>query len=153
LKSELHSKAPASLRTGVCLGEDIEAFGYPLFGLLATGGNFTVGNVSAIAGLGDDTRYLQISAPVQPGNSGGPVLDLSGNVVGIVVSKLDVARVFKETEDIPQNVIFAIKATTLANFLDANGVTYGIGVVGPPLQRAELADRAKVIAVPIRCEH
>jgi S1-C subfamily serine protease len=153
LKSELRPKTFASLRTGVRVGEDIEAFGYPLFGLLATGGNFTVGNVSAIAGLGDDTRYLQISAPVQPGNSGGPVLDESGNVVGIVVSKLDVAKVFNATEDVPQNVNFAIKATVLTTFLDANGVTYATGTVAHPLQRTDLAERAKSITVLVRCAH
>jgi serine protease Do len=136
LKSELRSKAPASLKAGVRVGEDVEAFGYPLFGLLATGGNFTVGYVSAIAGLGDDTRYLQISA-----NSGGPLLDQSGNVVGIVVSKLDVAKVFKATDDIPQNVNFAVKATILTNFLDANGVTYVRGTVVQALQLISRAAR------------
>ncbi|MGH6796724.1 MAG: trypsin-like peptidase domain-containing protein [Methylocella sp.] len=151
LKSERRSNALASLRAGVRVGEDIEAFGYPLFGLLTTGGNFTVGNVSAIAGLGDDTRYLQISAPIQPGNSGGPVLDQSGNVVGMVVSKLDVVKVFKATDDVAQNVNFAIKATILSNFLDASGVTYVTGTVGQPLQRADLAEHAKSIAVLIRC--
>ena len=72
------------------------ALGYPLFGLLASTANLSVGNVSALAGLGDDSRYLQISAPVQPGNSGGPLLDASGNsyLIGIVTSKLDAARIF-----------------------------------------------------------
>jgi S1-C subfamily serine protease len=153
LKSELRSKVSASLRVGVRVGEDIEAFGYPLFGLLATGGNFTVGNVSAIAGLRDDTRYLQISAPIQPGNSGGPVLDQSGNVVGMVVSKLDVIKLAATTEDVAQNVNFAIKSSILENFLDANGVSYATGSVSPPLQRADLAERAKSMAVLIRCAH
>ena len=78
----------ASFRSGVRLGEGVAAFGFPLAGLLATSGNFTLGNVTAVAGLGDDTRILQISAPVQPGNSGGPLLDYSGNVVGVVEGKL-----------------------------------------------------------------
>ncbi|MGI8568125.1 MAG: S1 family peptidase, partial [Methylocella sp.] len=67
----------------------VAAFGFPLAGLLATSGNFTLGNVTAVAGLGDDTRILQISAPVQPGSSGGPLLDYSGNVVGVVEGKLN----------------------------------------------------------------
>jgi serine protease Do len=58
-------------------GDTIVALGYPLSGLLAITVNLTVGNVSVLAGLGDDSRYLQISAPVQPGNSGGPLLDAS----------------------------------------------------------------------------
>jgi hypothetical protein len=60
-------------------GEAVVALGYPLSGLLSSEANVSVGNVSALAGLHDDSRYLQISAPVQPGNSGGPLLDASGH--------------------------------------------------------------------------
>src|ERR1700730_17779896 len=83
---EAHPTTFASLRSGVHLGERVALFGFPLAGLLATSGNFTLGNVTAVAGLGDDTRIIQISASVQPGNSGGPLLDYSGNVVGVVES-------------------------------------------------------------------
>ena len=79
-------------------------------GLLATSANLTVGNVSALTGLGDDSRYLQISAPVQPGNSGGPLLDASGHVAGIVTGKLDAVLAARFFGDIPQNVNFALKA-------------------------------------------
>jgi S1-C subfamily serine protease len=152
LKGDLMSNRAASLRVGVKVGEGIAAFGYPLVGLLSTSGNFTVGNVSAITGLGDDTRYLQISAPVQPGNSGGPVLDQNGNVVGVVVSKLDAIKIAAAINDVAQNVNFAIKATVLTNFLDASGVSYTTAGVGQPLQPADLAERAKSISVLIRCE-
>ena len=57
----------AALRSTVRLGENVEAFGYPLTKLLASSGNFTLGNVTALSGLRDDSRYFQISAPVQPG--------------------------------------------------------------------------------------
>ena len=61
--------------------------------------------------MGDDSRYLQISAPVQPGNSGGPLLDQDGNVVGVVSAKLNALKLMLATNgDIPQNVNFAIKA-------------------------------------------
>jgi S1-C subfamily serine protease len=73
-------------------GDAIVALGYPLSGVLATTANVSVGNVSALAGLADDSRYLQISAPVQPGNSGGPLLDASGHLVGVVTAKLDALR-------------------------------------------------------------
>jgi serine protease Do len=128
LKGDLMPHRAVSLRVGVKIGEGIATFGYPLVGLLSTSGNFTVGNVSAITGLGDDTRYLQISAPVQPGNSGGPVLDQSGNVVGIVVSKLDAIKVAAAINDVAQNVNFVIKTTVLTNFLDASGVSYFDGM-------------------------
>jgi serine protease Do len=117
IKVESHPAAFASFRSGVRLGEGVAAFGFPLAGLLATGGNFTLGNVTAVAGLGDDTRFLQISAPVQPGNSGGPLLDYSGNVVGVVEGKLNAVTVATITHDLPQNVNFAIKANVVTNSL------------------------------------
>jgi S1-C subfamily serine protease len=90
LRSKLPFSFSASFREGpIRAGEAVVALGYPLAGLLATTANLTVGNISALAGLGDDSRYLQISVPVQPGNSGGPLLDGSGNLVGIVSAKLD----------------------------------------------------------------
>jgi serine protease Do len=152
IKVEMHPAAFASLRSGIRLGEGVAAFGFPLTGLLASGGNFTLGNVTAVAGLRDDTRFLQISAPVQPGNSGGPLLDYSGNVVGVVVGKLNAIAVAAVTSDLPQNVNFAIKANVVTNFLDANNVAYASGSIGPAtLQPAELADRAKALSVIIEC--
>jgi S1-C subfamily serine protease len=84
-------KAVATFREGTAIraGDAVVVLGYPLSGLLAATANLTVGNVSALAGLGNDSRYLQISAPVQPGNSGGPLLDASGHLIGIVTSKLN----------------------------------------------------------------
>ena len=107
------------------LGESVEAFGYPLADILSTSGNFSLGNISALSGLGDDSRYLQISAPVQPGNSGGPLLDQRGNLVGVVSSKLNALNVMLQKEgDIPQNVNFAIKASVAATFLQSNNVKF-----------------------------
>lgn len=100
------------------LGESIIVFGFPLAGLLSTAGNVTTGTVSATSGIRDNPRNLQISAPVQPGNSGGPLLDQSGNVVGMVVAKLDAIRAANITGDIPQNVNFAIKGREIVAFLN-----------------------------------
>ena len=69
----------------------------------------STGIVSATVGLLDDISQLQISAPIQPGNSGGPLLDEYGNVAGVVVAKLRALAVAKATGDIPQNVNFAVK--------------------------------------------
>ncbi len=111
----------------------------------------TVGNVSAVAGLGDDTRYLQISAPIQPGNSGGPVLDENGNVVGVVVSKLNVLKLASAIDDVPQNVNFAIKASVLNNFLESTGVSLEPGSATSPVSSADLAEKAKSISVFLKC--
>jgi serine protease Do len=79
-------------------------------------GNTTLGNVTALAGLRDDSRYIQISASIQPANSGGPVLDEAGRLVGVIEGKLVALKMAKATGDIPQNVNFAIRASTLQTF-------------------------------------
>ena len=102
---------------GVRPGDDIVVVGFPLHGLLTSDPSVTTGNVSALAGPGDDRRFLQITAPVQQGNSGGPLLDLAGNVVGVVVAKLDAIKVANLIGDIPQNVNFAVSAWSSASRL------------------------------------
>ncbi|MFM9863966.1 MAG: S1C family serine protease [Micropepsaceae bacterium] len=111
---------PEKLRAG----DDVIVFGYPLLGQLASSGNLTRGSVTALSGLRDDARYFQMSAPIQLGNSGGPVLNASGRVTGIVTYKLNAARELKATGDISQNVNFALKSSVLRAFLDSNSVKY-----------------------------
>ena len=128
----------APIRVGGRLGEGVEAFGFPHSDLLSSSGNFTLGNITAMSGLRDDSRYLQMSAPVQAGNSGGPLLDSSGNLVGVVAAKLDAVKMAVADGDLPQNVNFAVKSAMLAAFLDANRVTYK---VGGPGRRSNTAGR------------
>ncbi len=143
----------AAFRTNFRLGEAVEAFGYPLTDVLSKSGNFTLGNVSALVGIGEDSRYLQISAPVQPGNSGGPLLDQNGNLVGVVSAKLNALKLMLATNgDIPQNVNFAIKSSIVANFLETNGVSYTLGAATQSMQPADLADQAKAMSAFIECE-
>jgi S1-C subfamily serine protease len=151
VESSKPNEATAKLRAGVRLGEDVAAFGFPLNGLLATSGNFTRGGVTATAGLLDDSSQIQISAPVQPGNSGGPLLDETGNVVGVVVSKLKVLQVAVLTGDFAQNVNFAIKASVAQTFLEANSTTFDSGAVGEAMKPADLAGRAQSVAAVIEC--
>jgi len=152
IKSDITPSKFAMVRTGVRLGEGVEAFGYPLAGILSTSGNFTLGNITALMGVGDNSNYFQISAPVQPGNSGGPLLDTSGNFVGIVTAKLNALKMMVATNgDIAQNVNFAIKASVAANFLESHGVTYKTGSLGAAMQPADIADLAKAISVYVKC--
>jgi serine protease Do len=100
----------------------------------------------------DDSRYLQISAPVQSGNSGGPLLDQSGNLVGVVSAKLDAIKVAMASNDLPQNVNFAVKAAMVAAFLDANRVTYKVGAPGDkPIAPADIADQARAMSGFVVC--
>lgn len=151
LRAATHPTAVAALRLSVRQGEAVADYGYPLPGLLASGGNLTTGNITALSGIGDDSRLLQISAPVQPGNSGGPLLDGGGNVIGIVEGKLNAIKVATAFGDVPQNVNFAIKALVVATFLDSNGVNYQTGQLGAGRSPADIAEDAKHFTVPVEC--
>ncbi len=109
-------------RRPIRIGAEITVVGYPLGIALGTGIKATTGNVSAWTGLLDDVTQMQISAPVQPGNSGGPVLDRRGSVVGIVSSKLNEIAVAQAMGTLSQNVNFAIKSSFVQIFLDTNRV-------------------------------
>ena len=153
VKVDAKPEAIVAFRSGVRLGESIAVYGFPLFGLLASGGNFTLGNVTALAGLHDDSRILQISAPVQPGNSGGPLLDESGFVVGIVVSKLNAIKLALATSDLSQNINFAIKASTALAFAETQGLKPRMAPPnGATLRPADLADLAKSVTALIECQ-
>ena len=140
-----------ALRFGVRLGENIKAFGYPMSQVSATSGNFTTGNVTALAGLADDTRFYQISVPIQPGNSGGPLLDENGNLVGVVSSKLSFLSEIKSQGDIPENVNFAIKTSVAANFLQYNNIKFQIGEATKLMSAPDLAEEAKALSAYIEC--
>jgi S1-C subfamily serine protease/Holliday junction resolvasome RuvABC ATP-dependent DNA helicase subunit len=147
LKVDLATDHVASLRAGIRIGEEIAAFGFPLQGTLSAGGNFTVGNVSALAGFKNDSRHMQISAPIQPGNSGGPVIDQCGNVIGVVVSIFGA-----HSKGVVQNVNFAIKISVLTAFLDSHGAPYSTAASEHPLQMFELAEKAQSMSVLVVCE-
>lgn len=131
-------------------GEGVVTYGFPLAGMLSSGPTLTTGEISALAGLADDERQFQISAPVQPGNSGGPLLDLGGHVVGVIVSKLNAARVAQRTGDIPQNVNFAVKGNEAVEFLREAGITPSLGG-GPARTAAEVGEIAHPSTLFMRC--
>ncbi|MBB5688347.1 hypothetical protein FHS88_000457 [Roseomonas alkaliterrae] len=134
-------------------GEGVVTYGFPLAGLLSSGPTLTTGEVSALAGLGDNQQQFQISAPVQQGNSGGPLLDRQGHVIGVVVSKLNAARIAQRTGDIPQNVNFAVKGTEAVAFLRRHGVTPVMRESqGAERSAAEVGEQAHPSTVFIRCE-
>jgi S1-C subfamily serine protease len=133
-------------------GENVVTYGFPLAGLLSSGPTLTTGDVSALAGLGDNPRQIQISAPVQQGNSGGPLLDLRGQVVGVIVSKLNAQRIAQATGDIPQNVNFAVKHTEAVDFMREHGVQPQLeDPVGQPRTAAEIGEVAHASTVFLRC--
>jgi S1-C subfamily serine protease len=132
-------------------GDAVVAIGYPFHGLLTSDFTVTTGIVSSLSGILNDTRYLQISAAVQPGNSGGPLLDSGGNVVGMVAAKLNALKFAKATGDMPENINFAIKTGTLRDFLDNSVVSYQIADAKSDLKTADIASNARSYTLLISC--
>lgn len=144
LKLDDDSNLPAGIPIGqrsLSLGEKVFTIGYPRIDLLGQSPKLSDGVVSSTQGMHDDPRTLQMSVLIQAGNSGGPLLDRKGEVVGVVQSKLSAVTAFAWTGDPPQNVNYAVKAAyvqPLIGNLPAQSAA-------PPLaaQEAEMADIVK----------
>ena len=153
LKAPVAPRMVASFRSSPTVrpGEDVIAVGFPLSGLLANQANVTRGSVSALAGMHNDQHLLQMTAPVQPGSSGGPLFDASGNVVGVVVTKLNARVVAEETGDFPQNVNFAIKDGVARDFLAASGITVRAAPSTTTRTPADVGDIGRQVTVLVEC--
>lgn len=92
---------------------------FPNIGLQGFAPKLAKGEIASLAGAADDPRYFQISVPVQPGNSGGTLVDERGNVVGVVSAKLDAATALQASGALPENVNYAIKSSLLLSFLES----------------------------------
>jgi len=136
---------------GVRLGESVIAAGYPLRGMLGDGLNVTTGIVSSLSGLSNDSGKLQISTPVNGGNSGGPLLDEAGNVVGVIVSKLDAINAAVVTGELVQGVNFAIKGNVARTFLEMNEVDYQVRSSEANKSTANIADEAGKYTALVEC--
>jgi len=132
-------------------GDSVVAIGYPFHGLLTSDFTVTSGIVSSLSGILNDTRFLQISAAVQPGNSGGPLLDTGGEVVGMVAAKLNALKFVKATGEIPENINFAIKTGALRDFLDNSVVPYLTAEAKSELKTSDIARNARGFTLLITC--
>lgn len=154
LKITSHLRGTAAFRdsSSVRAGESMEVTGFPLNGLVSSEMAITTGSVTALKGPRDDTRILQISAPIQPGNSGGPALDSDGDVIGVVSSTLNSLLVgIVAGGVIPQGVNFAIKTGVVEEFLDANRVHYDKAGARRELSTPDIADKARKFTVRVEC--
>jgi S1-C subfamily serine protease len=140
-----------SSRGRIRTGDNVIALGFPLSGILSPEPHATVGTLTALSGIDGDVRYLEISAPVQPGNSGGPLLDATGAVVGVIVSKLNAAKVATLTGDIPQNINFAINARIATAFLEANDISYDAAQSSTIRSTPDVIEDAKGATAYIEC--
>ncbi len=133
------------------LGTEVVVFGYPLQGVLAYGANVTAGIISGLAGPRNDGRVIQHTAPVQPGNSGAPLLDRQGRVIGVVVSKLNAWQTARRIGDIPQAINFAVRPTHVRAFLQTNGVVPETDADQAPSSIADVAERAGRFTILLEC--
>jgi S1-C subfamily serine protease len=99
------------------IGEEVFTLGFPLGDILGTNSRLSTGRINSQYGLQDDPRLFQISNPLQPGNSGGPLFNDKGELIGVVVSSLNAKYFYDNIGIIPQNVNFAIKSTYLQNLI------------------------------------
>ena len=109
---------------GAKLGEDIIAVGYPLSGRLSDSVKITRGIVSALSGMNNNSGQIQIDAALQPGNSGGPVINENGELIGIASAGLNKLLMAKEAKYIPENVNFAVSSSIVTNILKNKKVSY-----------------------------
>jgi len=133
-------------------GDSVVVIGFPYHGLLTSDFTVTTGIVSSLSGMLNDTRFLQISAPVQPGNSGGPLFDTSGQIVGVVTAKLPGLRIAALTGNIPENINFAIKTGAVRDFLDNSVVPYQTAEPKGELKTTEIAGNARAYTMLISCK-
>jgi len=133
-------------------GDSVVAIGYPFHGMLTSDFTVTTGIVSSLSGIMNDSRYLQISAAVQPGNSGGPLLDTDGQIIGMVAAKLDALKIAQATGEIPENINFAIKTGMLRDFLDNSAIAYQTASESKgELKTADIAKNARGYTLLISC--
>ena len=133
------------------LGEDIVVAGFPYGDIFSKDIKVTFGNVNSTKGVGDDSSQFQIQAPVQIGNSGGPIYDKYGNIVGVVVAQLDKLKMAKTIGSLPENVNFGIKASTVKQFLNSSGLSTKWAERNKEMSNKEISKIASKQTVMVVC--
>lgn len=151
---KMSGKAPGTVVLGdsssVKLGDSVYSLGYPASDLLGDEIKYSKGEIGALSGLGGSKDHFQISVPIQPGNSGGPLFSESGRVIGIVVSTLDPGVFFNMTEGaLPQNVNYALKIDLIPNLLPPPANVQPNSIAVAVNQRAVGLIKTKVVRAAI----
>jgi S1-C subfamily serine protease len=110
---------PVASSRSAKMGNTVATVGFPNIGLQGFAPKLAKGEIAALSGAQDDPRYFQISVPLQPGNSGGALVDERGNVVGVVAAKLSMAATLATSGALPENVNYAIKSSFVLGFLES----------------------------------
>jgi TPR repeat protein len=132
------------------IGEDVFTFGYPNPGLQGVSAKYTKGTISSLTGFQDDLRLYQISVPVQPGNSGGALLDENGNILGVVIAMLNAKTTFEISGSLPQNVNYAVKSLYAQAMIDTLPDVAGI-LLSPSRSKSNAIENAQNSTVMVVC--
>ncbi len=138
-------------RKPVVTGEQSLALGYPFSSTLGSELKVTSGNIAALTGFNNNIAELQLTSPVQPGNSGGPLLDDNGNVIGVIVSRLEKSSAITGSR-VAQNVNFAIKSNMAKIFMDLNMVDYQVRKSNGAKEISQIVTEAKEATVQVICK-
>jgi S1-C subfamily serine protease len=147
-----HAALPIASSRGVPLGATVFTVGFPNPGLQGVSPKMTKGEISSLAGVGDDPRHFQISVPIQPGNSGGAVVDEAGNVVGVVCAKISDLAAIESSGAIPQNINYAVKSSYLLALVESvpdvsRGLVAARGRAGDFQAAVQAAEAATVMVL------
>jgi len=155
LKTDLRSNNFIKINeNGAKLGENVIAVGYPLAGRLSDSVKITRGIVSSLSGLDNNIGQIQIDAALQPGNSGGPVLNDKGNLVGIASAGLNKLLMAKEAKYIPENVNFAVASPIVVNILKSKKVKYSTpSMFSGSYSNTELAELGDSSTIQLFCRN
>jgi len=104
--------------------QDVIVAGFPFGERVSSSLKFTQGIVSSVSGIGNDYSQIQIDAALQPGNSGGPILDEFGNVVAVAVAKLSLEKILEDFGVVPENTNFGVKASAVKNLMEGNQISF-----------------------------
>jgi len=139
---------------GAKLGENIIAVGYPLSGRLSDSVKITRGIVSALSGPNNNSGQIQIDAALQPGNSGGPVINEKGELIGIASAGLNKLLMAKEARYIPENVNFAVSSSIVTNILKNKKINYSTpSFFSSSYSNTELAEMGNKATLQLFCRN
>ena len=113
--------------------------------------NVVTGTIASLSGVKNNSSRLQITAPINSGNSGGPLFDSSGRVVGVIVSKINNTKAREVLGEEIQGANFAIKGSVVRSFLDMNDVDYEVSTSNKNMSTADIAENAKEYTALIKC--
>lgn len=134
---------PLEFKNKTQQGEEIIVLGYPNIGLQGNNQKATFGYINARSGIKGDTRYFQISAPIQPGNSGSPMLNEKGVVIGIASASLNQSAMLDATGTLAQNVNYAVKIAYALPLLIGSSVSYSGAKNTSTLSKTDIVEKIK----------